>query len=183
MRNRHACHAVASRRLAPACPGGAAPVVRPYTAREVSDRMLPHTFPARLPCRPRTPRLALAESPSTQSCAWSYRFFERLANGLVTDRIDHFQGHHFVGEQVQGPVSIPPWRLPQSHGDQLRFALAIELARRGRFLAFLPVQRQCKAFGDQALAESLDRVHAGVGGLGNRDIRPPSPISIWLEED
>ena len=101
----------------------------------------------------------------------------------MTDRIDHFQGHHFVGEQVQCPVSVTRWRLTQSHGDQLRFGLAIELARRGRFLAFLAVQSQRKAFGDQAFAEILDRLHAAVEGLGNLDIRPPGSIGICLEQD
>ena len=50
------------------------------------------------------------------------------------------------------------------------------------FLAFLAVQSQRKAFGDQAFAEMLDRVHAAVEGLGNLDIRPPGPLGICLEQ-
>ena len=101
----------------------------------------------------------------------------------MTDRIDHFQGHHFVGEQLQRPVSVTRRRLAQPHGDQLRFGLAIELARRGRFLAFLAFQSQFKAFRDQAFAEILDRLHAAVEGLGDLDIRPSRPIGIRLEQD
>jgi hypothetical protein len=110
----------------------------------------------------------------------SCHFFARLADRLVTDRLDHFQGHHCVSEQVQCPVSVPRWRLPQSHGDQRRFGLAIALARRGRFLAFLAVQSQRKAFGDQAFAEMLDRLPAAVEGLGDLDIRPPGPSASAL---
>ena len=53
-------------------------------------------------------------------------------------------------------MSVTRWRLPQAPGDPLRVGLAIALARRGRFLAFLAVQSQRKAFGDQAFAEMLD---------------------------
>jgi len=101
----------------------------------------------------------------------------------VTERLDHFQGHHVVGEPWQCPVAVPRWRLPQSHGDPRRFGLAIALARRGRFLAFLAVQSQRKAFGDQAFAEMLDRVHAAVAGFGHLDIRPPGPLGICLAQD
>ena len=101
----------------------------------------------------------------------------------MRDRINHLQGHQFVGEQLQGPVSVTDRRLTQAHSDQLRLGLAIELARRRRFLAFLAVQSQRKAFGDQAVAEMLDRLHAAVEGLGNLDIRPPGSIGICLEQD
>jgi hypothetical protein len=80
-------------------------------------------------------------------------------------------------------VSVLRRRLTQSHGDPRRFGLAIELARRGRFLAFLAVQSELKAFGGQAFAELLDRLHAAVEGLGNFDSRPPCPIGICLEQD
>jgi hypothetical protein len=80
----------------------------------------------------------------------------------VTDRVDYFQRDHFVGEQLQRPVSVTRRWLAQPHGDQLRFGLAIEPARSGRFLAFLSVESQLKALGNEAFAEILDRLHTTV---------------------
>jgi hypothetical protein len=101
----------------------------------------------------------------------------------VTDRIDDFQGHHLVGQQLQRPVSVAGRRFAQSHRNQLRLGLTIELARRGRLRAFLAVQGRFKAFGDQALAEVLDGLHTAIEGLGDLDIRPSRPVSIRLEQD
>jgi hypothetical protein len=57
----------------PPCATG--PAVRPCPIQEVVEQRLAHRFRALLPCRPRMRRLALAESPRTQSSASSYRFF------------------------------------------------------------------------------------------------------------
>ena len=80
-------------------------------------------------------------------------------------------------------MSVTRWRLTQPHGNQLRFDLAIELAKYGRFRAFLAVQSQLKAFGSQAFAEILDGLHAALEGLGNLCIRPSRPGDICLEQD
>src|SRR5712691_7103931 len=101
----------------------------------------------------------------------------------VTDRIDDFQGHKCVGEPWQGPVSITRRRFPQPHGKQLRFRLAIELARRGRFPALLALQSPFKAFRNQAFAEILDRLLAAVESIGHPDIWPSWPIGIRLEQN
>jgi hypothetical protein len=101
----------------------------------------------------------------------------------VADRIDDFQSDHFVGEQLQGPVAVAGRGLTKPHGDQLRFGLAIELAGRGRFLAFLALQSQFKAFGNQALTQIFDRLHAAVERIGNSDIGPSWAISIRLEQN
>ena len=101
----------------------------------------------------------------------------------MTDRVDHLQGDHLVGEQLQRPVSITRRWLTQPHGDQLRFGLAIEHAGRGRLLAFLAVESQLKALGGQAFAEILDRLHTTVVGLGDLDIRPFRSVSVRLEQD
>jgi hypothetical protein len=100
----------------------------------------------------------------------------------VADRIHYFQGHHFIGEQLQCPVSVTCWRLTQPHGDQLRFGFAIELARRGRLRAFLAVQSQFEAFNNQTFAEILDRLHAAES-LRDLDVRPSRPIGIRLQQN
>src|SRR5215210_944848 len=73
--------------------------------------------------------------------------------------------------------------LTKPHGDQLRFGRAIELAGRGRFLAFLALQSQFKSFRNQALAKILYGLHAAIKRIGNLDIRPSWPISIRLEQN
>ena len=80
-------------------------------------------------------------------------------------------------------MSVTHWRLTQPHGNQLRFDLAIKLAKYGRFRAFLAVQSQLEAFSSQAFAEILDGLHATVEGLGNFGIRPSRPGDICLEQD
>jgi hypothetical protein len=70
----------------------------------------------------------------------------------VADRIDDFQGHQLVGEQLQRPLSVSGWRLAQPQGDQLCFRLAIEFGWCGRLLAFLALQSQGKALRHQAFA-------------------------------
>ena len=99
----------------------------------------------------------------------------------MTYRIDDFQCHHFLGEQSQSPVSVTCWRLTQAHGDQLRFGLAIELAQRGRFLAFLALQSQFKALCNQTFAEILDRLDAAAKSVRNSGISPSWPIGIRFE--
>jgi hypothetical protein len=101
----------------------------------------------------------------------------------VTDRVNHLQGHQFVGQELKRPAPITSGRLAQPQCDQLGFAHTVELRRRGRLLAFLALQSQFKAFGDQAFAETLDRLHAAVESLGDLDVWPRGPIGIRLEQD
>jgi hypothetical protein len=101
----------------------------------------------------------------------------------VADRIDDFQSDHFVGEQLQGPVAVARRGPAKPHGDQLRFGRAIELAGRGRLLAFLALQSQFKSFRNQAFAKIFDRLHAAVEGIGNPDICPSWPINIRFEQN
>jgi hypothetical protein len=101
----------------------------------------------------------------------------------MADRIHDFQGHHLIGEQPQRPVSVACWRLPQPHGDQLRFGFAIEFARRGRLLARLAVQSRFEAFQHQTFAKILDCLHAAVESLRDLDVRPSRAIGIRLEQN
>jgi len=101
----------------------------------------------------------------------------------VTDRIDYLQGHQFVGEQLQGPMPITGRRLAQPHGNQLRFRLTVQLARRRRFPPLLAFQSQFKAFGDQAFPHVFDRLHPAVEGLGDPNVRPSRPVGIRLEQN
>jgi hypothetical protein len=80
-------------------------------------------------------------------------------------------------------VAVASRGLTKPHGDQLRFGLAIELAGRRRFLAFLALQSQFESFRNQAFAKILDRLHAAVERIGNPDICPSWPISIRLEQN
>ena len=101
----------------------------------------------------------------------------------MADRIDDLQGHHLVGEELQGPVPVTGWRPAQPQGDQLCFRLAIKLARCRRLPAFLALQGRFKAFRDQAFADVLDRLGAAVECLCNPVVRPSRPIGIHLEQD
>ena len=101
----------------------------------------------------------------------------------MTDRFHHLQSHQFIGEQLERPVSVPHRWLAQPHGNHLRFRLAVERGKCGWFLAFLPVQCQCKAFSDETFADMLDRLHPAVERLGDLDIQPSWPIGIRLEQD
>src|SRR3977135_3613249 len=52
-----------------------------------------------------------------------------------------------------------------------------------RLLPYTLSRDTTKAFGGQAFAEMLDRLHAAVEGLGNLDIWPPGPLGICLAQD
>jgi hypothetical protein len=80
-------------------------------------------------------------------------------------------------------VSVTRRWFAQPHGKQLRFTLAIELGRRGRRLAFLAVQCQLKALGDQPLTEILDRLHTAIECLGDLGSWPSRPSDSRLEQD
>ena len=80
-------------------------------------------------------------------------------------------------------MSVTCWWLTKTHGDQLRFGFATELARRRRLLAFLTIQSPFEAFGDQAFAKILDRLHTAMEGLGDLDIQPTRPVGICLEQN
>ena len=73
----------------------------------------------------------------------------------MADRVHNLQSDQVVGEQLQRPVAITFRRFAQSHCDQLGFSHAIELARRGRFRAFLAVECLLETLGDEAFAELL----------------------------
>ena len=80
-------------------------------------------------------------------------------------------------------MSVSRRRLAQSHGDQLRFRLAIQFARRGRFSTFLAVESQLKAFGDESFTEALDRLHTTIECLGDLGVSPARPVGIRLEQN
>jgi hypothetical protein len=101
----------------------------------------------------------------------------------VTDRVNDLQGHEFIGEQLQRPVSVACRRLAQAQGDQLRFPFAVEFGRRGWLLAFLALQSQLKAFRHQAFAQILDRLHATVERFRNPTVSPSWSIGVCLEQN
>jgi hypothetical protein len=101
----------------------------------------------------------------------------------VADRLDDFQSHQLLGEEMQRPMSVACRRFPQTQGDQFRFRLAIEFGRRGRLLSLLALQSELEAFGHQTLAQTLDRLHATIERLGNPDVGPRRSVSIRLKED
>ena len=72
--------------------------------------------------------------------------------------------------------------LTQSHGDELCFRLAIELAGGGWFRAFLAVESQLEAFVDKAFAEVLDCLYPTIESLGDFGIRPARPICVRLQQ-
>ena len=72
----------------------------------------------------------------------------------MADRVHNLQSDQVVGEQLQRPVAITFRRFAQSHCDQLGFSHAIELARRGRFRAFLAVECLLETLGGEAFAEA-----------------------------
>ena len=54
-------------------------------------------------------------------------FFERLAHGLVGERVDIGQIDHALSEQAQGPARLSVGRSRTGQRDQVSFPRTIEL--------------------------------------------------------
>src|SRR5262249_52519296 len=87
-----------------------------------------------------------------------------------------------VSQQMQGPVAVAYRRLSQPQSNQLCFRLTVQLARRGRFRAFLALQGQGKTFRHQAFSEILEGLHAAVKRLSNPHVWPCWPIGVSFEQ-
>src|SRR5215204_6208674 len=60
-------------------------------------------------------------------CGLRAFFFERLAHGLVGERVDIGQIDHALSEQAQGPARLSVGRSRTGQRDQLSFLRTIEL--------------------------------------------------------
>jgi hypothetical protein len=54
-------------------------------------------------------------------------FFQRPADGLVTNRVDDPELHKLVGQHLHRPAAAPSWRRRASYGDELCLLLAVKL--------------------------------------------------------
>ena len=92
------------------------------------------------------------------------RFFQRLTHRFGADRIDQTQDDHFVGEQLQGPVTSPTGRVGAGQLDQFLFHVSfdLDLVRTCRLRPV--IDRRLQSFDDKSSPDASDGLQAGTQG-------------------
>src|SRR5215211_7329255 len=118
-------------------------------------------------------------------CGWRAFLFERLAHGLVGERVDIGQFHHVLGQKPQRPARLSVGWSRAGERDQVSFLGAIELALVEALATPIGAQRGGKTLFDKALAHALDSRDPGLERLGDARVWPgwPTVGRIGLEQD
>ena len=118
-------------------------------------------------------------------CGWRAFFFERLAHGLVGERVDIGQFHHVLGQKPQRPARLSVRGSGAGQRDQVSFLSAVELALINPLATPIRAQRCGEPLFDKALAHALHGRDPCSERLGNALVRPArSAVGlIGLEQD
>lgn len=112
-------------------------------------------------------------------------FFKHPADGLIADRLDHFQLHELVGQERQRPAGAAGRRGRAGQGNQAGFGSPVQLAQAARAVLRLVGQGGVEAALDEALADALDGAVAAAQRLGDLGVLPGGAAVglVGLEED
>jgi len=118
-------------------------------------------------------------------CGWRAFFFERLAHGLVGERVHIGQLDHAPREQAQRPAGASVGRSRTGECDQVGFLGTIKLTLIEARPRAVGSQRRLESFLDKALPNALHGGAAHPHGLGDALIRPPrfAVSLVGLEQD
>ena len=118
-------------------------------------------------------------------CGWRAFFFERLAHGLVGERVHIGQLDHVLGQKPQRPARLSVGWSRAGERDQVSFLGAIELALVDALATPIGAQRGGKTLFDKALAHALHGRDPCRERLSDARVWPgwPTVGLIGLEQD
>ena len=104
---------------------------------------------------------------------------------MDADRIDDFQTHEFVGEQLQSPGCVPQRGLRASQFDQSGLAASVEFPGRARSDLGLVFQSRTEPAFDRTAADIGDGVGVDVECASDFGVGPCGAIVglVGLEKD